>query len=62
VEAAGLGAVVMTAPLIAAQALKDTLDIPAKYSIGALVSMGYFDVKPPAPPHKPLQDVLRIID
>ena len=61
-EAAGLGAVIMTAPLISAPAIRSILKIPPKYHLGAFVCMGNYDAKPPMPRHKSLEEVLRIVD
>lgn len=60
-ESLGLGTLVMTAPLIAARDIKQILNIPNKYTIGAFICLGYYDERPDAPPHRPLDQILQMI-
>ena len=46
-HAAGLGASGMTGPLVAADALREILRVPASWHIVALVPIGYPDEVPP---------------
>ena len=60
-EAAGLGTLVMTSPLIIAHDIRQILNIPNKFTIGAFVCMGHYDsVPPPPPPHRPIDQILHI--
>jgi len=51
-HARGLGASGMTGPLVAADAIRDLLGIPASWQIVALVPMGFPDENPPATARK----------
>ncbi|HEY3354234.1 MAG TPA: nitroreductase family protein [Polyangia bacterium] len=59
-HAAGLGTCWMTGPCVAAEALREVLQVPAGWSIAALVPVGFPAEAPAAPPRRPLaQLVLR---
>lgn len=60
-ESHGLGTLVMTAPLIAAHDIKQILNIPNKYTIGAFICLGYYDERPDPPPHRPLDQILHVV-
>jgi len=60
-ESVGIGTLIMTAPLIAACDIKQILNIPNKYTIGAFICMGYYDERPEAPPHRPLDQILHMV-
>lgn len=53
--AAGLGACVLTAPLIAREAIGRVPDLPAGFEPTALVAVGRPAEDPPAPPRRPLE-------
>jgi nitroreductase len=60
-HAVGLGACWMTGPCVAAAALRDILQVPAGWTIAALVPVGFPDEAPAAPARRPLgQLVVRI--
>jgi len=59
-ESAGIGTLVMTSPLIVAQDIKEILNIPKKYSIGAFVCMGYYDKRPAPPAHLSINQILHM--
>jgi nitroreductase len=58
-HARGLGASAMTGPLLAAPELRAILEVPAGWSLVALVPVGYPAEDPPAPERKPAARVLR---
>jgi nitroreductase len=58
-HATGLGASVMTGPLIASPALRGLLDVPSSWGIVALVAVGVADEVPPPTERKPLGRVVR---
>ncbi len=60
-ESLGIGTLVMTAPLVAAREIKAILKIPGKLSIGAFICMGHYEEQPKAPPHLPLDRIIRVI-
>ncbi len=57
----GLGASGLTGPLIAMDALRELLAIPAGWNIVALIAVGYPDEQPVAPARKSSTDVTRWI-
>lgn len=60
-ESMNIGTLVMTAPLIAAKEIKKILNIPARYSIGAFVCMGYYDIRPEPPSHLSIDRIFETI-
>jgi nitroreductase len=61
-HAAGLGASGMTGPLVAADAIREILHVPASWHIVALVPVGYADEAPPPTRRKPAPQVTDWID
>jgi len=61
-HARGLGASGMTGPLVAADAVRDLLGIPASWHIVALVPMGFPDENPAATTRKAAPLVTQWID
>jgi nitroreductase len=59
---AGLGASGMTGPLVAGDRLREILEVPASWSIAALVPIGHPDEDPIPTERKPLDKVVRWID
>lgn len=57
-HAAGLGACVHTAPLFAGDVWNALPDLPHGFEPTCLVTLGFPDETPPAPPRKPLQKIL----
>jgi nitroreductase len=57
----GLGASGLTGPLIAMDALRELLAVPAGWGIVALIAVGYPDEQPVAPARKSPADVTRWI-
>jgi len=57
-QALGIGACVMTAPLMAWEALSATLDLPPGYEPTCLVALGHPAEDPPAPRRKRLDQVV----
>jgi nitroreductase len=57
----GLGASGLTGPLIAMDALRELLAVPAGWGIVALIAVGYADEQPIAPARKSAADVTRWI-
>ncbi|MEI8256733.1 MAG: nitroreductase family protein [Deltaproteobacteria bacterium] len=57
----GMGASAMTGALVAADAIKTILDIPAGWGIVALVPLGYAAESPVVTPRKPISKVTRWI-
>lgn len=60
--ALGLGASAMTGPLIAANAMRQVLNIPATWEILALIAVGYPAEDPQTTARKPAESVIRWID
>ena len=58
-HARGLGASAMTGPLLAGPELREILEIPEGWGLGALVPVGYPAEEPAAPERKPATRVLR---
>ena len=58
---AGLGASAMTGPLLAEPALRSLLEVPASWTLVALVALGYPDEAPPPTDRKPPSSVTRWI-
>ena len=61
-HAAGLGACVMTAPLLAGDVWNGLPDLPPGFEPTCLVTLGYPAESPQAPPRKPLRHVLEYRD
>ena len=59
-HALGLGTVILG--LFNEEKIKNTLNISDKYSISALVAIGYSAVAPSAPQRKSVNELLKIID
>jgi nitroreductase len=57
-HASGMGACVMTAPLLAAGVWAALPDLPPGFEPNCLVTLGYAAEQPPAPPRKDLDHVL----
>lgn len=60
-HAVGLGASGMTGPLVAADRLKATLEVPASWDLVALIPVGYPDEAPAPTDRKPIDKVTRWI-
>jgi len=60
-QAEGLGACWMTGPLVAKDALRAALDVPAGWEIAAVVPIGYPAEIPEAPPRRSLGQLVRRI-
>ncbi len=58
----GLGASVMTGPLVALGALREALEVPPSWQIAALIPVGYPAEEPPATPRKAVESVVRWIE
>jgi coenzyme F420-0:L-glutamate ligase / coenzyme F420-1:gamma-L-glutamate ligase len=62
-HALGLGSCWMTGPLLVAEAkLAELLQVPAGWSLAALVPVGYPDEAPAAPPRRPLSELVHYLD
>lgn len=61
-HALGLGASAMTGPLVAENALKGILEVPASWGIAALIPLGHPAEEPSPPSRKPLGKVVRWIE
>lgn len=59
-HALGLGTCVLTAPLLAGDALRVTMSVPEGYEVTCLVALGYPDEAPSAPRRKELAHVMEI--
>jgi nitroreductase len=57
----GLGASVMTGPLLAGDKVKEILSVPATWEIAALVPVGYPAEEPPSPGRRPVEKVLSFV-
>lgn len=55
-----IGTLIMTAPLVAADEIKEITGIPKRYSIAAFICMGHYDHKPVAPWHKSPDEIIEI--
>ncbi len=60
-HALGYGTCWMTGPLIAKKRISEILRIPHHDNLAALIPMGVPDIMPPAPPRKPLEEIVRFI-
>lgn len=58
-HATGLGASAMTGPLVAADRLREILEVPDAWGVVALVPVGYPDEQPSAPGRKEVGKVVR---
>jgi nitroreductase len=58
-HALGLGACWMTGPLVAAESLSATLEVPAGWTLSALVPVGRPAEEPPPPPRRPVDQLVR---
>jgi nitroreductase len=56
-HALGLGGCVLTAPLIAREAVLGVLDLPAGYDMTCFVALGYPDEEPPQPRRKSIEQI-----
>ncbi len=54
----GLGACVLTAPLLAGEVWKNLDDLPAGFEPTCLVAIGYADGEPSAPKRKPIEQII----
>ena len=61
-HALGLGACMLTAPLLVEPALKTALDIPPGHDINSLIAVGYPTEAPPAPRRKSLAQIAEYLD
>ena len=61
-HALGLGACWMTGPLVAATELEALLEVPRGWSIAALLPLGFPDEQPAAPPRRPLEQLVRVLE
>jgi len=61
-HAAGLGASGMTGPLVAADAIREILRVPASWHVVALVPIGFADEEPAATARKPADVVTQWIE
>ena len=52
----------LTGPLLAGDALRALLPLPAAWRLAAFVALGYPDEEPAAPPRKGVDQVLRWVD
>jgi F420 biosynthesis protein FbiB-like protein len=57
-HAEGLGACWFCAPLFCAEVVRNVLGVPEAVHPQALITLGYPDEKPQAPPRKPLADIV----
>jgi len=57
-QALGLGACVLTAPLVAQPSVRNALTLPAGYDITCFVAVGYPGESPPAPRRKTLEQIV----
>ena len=57
VHTLGLGACMLTAPLIAQEAILGDLNPPAGYEVACLVALGYPDETPPQPRRKSVEQI-----
>lgn len=60
--ALGLGSCCLTGPLAAQEELKAMLGLKERQTIVCLIALGYPAEKPPAPPRKPLDAVMRFAE